>query len=250
LPNIHAVAASQNAAGNTSFSPVQPIGHSTSTYLAPSVGYSLGRTWLGFRRELTTIAYLYAQAIDSLSGTPANDTFTETATNPMDTRMVVATQTSGGTPSEVALAVWCIASDITALRLRNYGHTGTYTSFGGGCGNAGTQSFSHQPGIGSSALRCTLAGLPPTALATVFNFAAGGGVPLPCGPCVWVPFAVTQTRPIAAGSAWVQFPIPCLQSLVGIVFETQWTSIDFTQTPCGLAPGLVLSDRMAMTIGQ
>jgi hypothetical protein len=47
----------------------------------------------------------------------------------------------------------------------------------------------------------------------------------------------------------VQFPIPCLHSLVGSVFETQWTSIDLVQTPCSIAPGFVLSDRRAMTIG-
>ena len=41
-----------------------------------------------------------------------------------------------------------------------------------------------------------------------------------------------------------------LPSLVGAQFESQWTTIDFTQSPCPLFPGLALSDRRLVTIGQ
>jgi hypothetical protein len=42
--------------------------------------------------------------------------------------------------------------------------------------------------------------------------------------------------PFGANSASVGFPIPCLPSLVSAIFETQWTTLDFAQTPCGLLP--------------
>jgi hypothetical protein len=48
----------------------------------------------------------------------------------------------------------------------------------------------------------------------------------------------------------VQFPIPLLSSLIGSQFETQWTSLDPTQTPCAIAPGFVLSNRLGITIGN
>jgi hypothetical protein len=95
----------------------------------------------------------------------------------------------------------------------------------------------------------TLSGLPPTTLAAIFNFSAPTTTSV-CGPCVWTPFSVTLSPPILAGSASVEFAVPCLQSLVGAQFETQWTTIDFSQAPCPFFPGLTNSNRLLLTIGN
>ena len=142
-----------------------------------------------------------------------------------------------------------VGYQVRAQRLRSYGTGGTITNRGGGCGIRGTQAFSHNPAIGSNDFECSISGLPAGALLTIFNLSAI--VPkLVCGPCQWVPFAITVTPPIVANSASVSFPIPCLPSLVGETFETQWTTLDFAQAPCGLLPGFVVSDRSAFSIGQ
>ena len=77
----------------------------------------------------------------------------------------------------------------------------------------------------------------------------GGAAALPCGPGSWLPVSVTRAVPVAGSSASVEFPIPCMSSLVGAQFDVQWTTIDFPQAPCPTFPGLVLSDRMRMTLG-
>ncbi len=218
----------------------------------PTLGYTPGRTWLGYRSftPLSTPSHsLIARAIDSGTAAPCNDVFSEPVSSG-DTRIVVATASSGGaTADERALCVFAENDDVFAQRLSNHGTGGSYTNLGGGCGAGGTQSFSHSPGIGSSGLVCTISGLPPTAIATIFNFSEAAA-PLACGPCVWTPFAVTRTPGILSGAAGVQFPIPCLGALVGAQFETQWTTIDFGQAPCPVFPGLVLSDRVRMTLGN
>jgi hypothetical protein len=98
-------------------------------------------------------------------------------------------------------------------------------------------------------LRNTLSGLPATALAAIFNFSQPSTTSV-CGPCVWVPFSVTLSPPILGTTATVEFAIPCLTSLVGAQFETQWTTVDFSQAPCPFFPGLTNSNRILMTIGQ
>jgi hypothetical protein len=219
---------------------------------APTLGYTPGRTWLGYRQvqpQASPSTHLIARAIDSNTGDFCSDSFLEPMST-ADSRIVVATATSGGSTSgEGALCVFGESNHIYAQRLQNYGTSGSLTNLGGGCGAGGSQSFSHSPGIGSSGLVCSVGGLPPTALATIFNLSPPTS-PLSCGPCVWTPFSVTQTPGIAGGNASVQFPIPCLNSLVGAQLEVQWTTIDFSQAPCVLLPGLVLSDRWRMTLGR
>jgi hypothetical protein len=188
-------------------------------------------------------------AIDSQSCSSCNELLAMLLA-PVTSRVQIATGTSGGAPDhERALAVWANGTQVFAQRLQNYGTNGTTTNVGGGCGNGGTQAFSHEPGIGSSGLACTVSGLPPTALATIFNFAAPGNA-FVCGTCIWSPFSVTLTPPIVGGQATVQFPIPCLPTLIGSQFETQWTTVDLTQAPCPLVSGVVLTDRLLMTIGN
>ena len=217
---------------------------------APSLGYTPGRTWLGYQSSsLLSPTSLRAIAIDSDSCANCTDSFT--VGSPAGPRIVVATMTSGGlTTGEDCLAVFHDSGDdIRAQRLRNYGTNGSYTNLGGSCGNAGTLAWSHDPGIGSSGLRNTLSGVPATALAAIFNFSAPSAT-IPCGPCVWLPFSVTLSPPILGTTAVVEFPIPCIQALVGQQFEAQWTVIDFSQQPCPLFPGLALSNRSRMTIGD
>jgi hypothetical protein len=209
---------------------------------AVNVGFTPGRTWLSYRDSLQ----VHVRAVDSGSCIDCAD-----HTNfGSGGNMIVATAASGGaTDVEVSLVVWNNNSSLVAQRLQNHGLAGGTTNLGGGCGAGGTQTLSHQPGIGSSGLVCTVNSLPPGALVTFFNFAAPGST-LPCGTCVWTPFSVTQTPPIVSGAASVEFPIPCLTSLIGAQFETQWTTIALSQTPCPLLPGFALSDRMLMTIGN
>ncbi|MEO6594246.1 MAG: hypothetical protein ABIP94_05790 [Planctomycetota bacterium] len=219
---------------------------------APTVGYTPGRTWLGYQNVSTlpsTSTTLRVAAIDSGSCANCNDPFI--VPFPDGTRIVVATMTSGGlTTGEDALAVYHDTfDDVNAQLLRNYGTSGGYSNLGGACGASGFQSFSHSPGIGSSGLRNTLAGLPATTLAAIFNFSPPTTTSA-CGPCVWTPFSVTLSPPILSGTATVEFGIPCLASLVGQQFETQWTTIDFSQAPCPFFPGLTNSNRLLMTIGQ
>jgi hypothetical protein len=227
-------------------------GTSVSRADAPTIGYTPGRTWVGYQLTSTlptTTTTLRVAAIDSGTCAACNDTFSEPF--PDGDRIVVATMTSGGrTSGEDCLCVyhWSF-DDVGGQLLRNYGTSGSVTDLGGACGSSGLQLFSHSPGIGSSGLVNTLSGLPPTTLAAIFNFSAPTTTSV-CGPCVWTPFSVTLSPPILAGSASVEFAVPCLQSLVGAQFETQWTTIDFSQAPCPFFPGLTNSNRLLLTIGN
>ncbi len=218
----------------------------------PTVGFAPGRSWLGYQQVSTlptTSTTLRVAAIDSGICTNCNDTFS--APFPGGTRIVVATAVSGGDLfREFALATWHASfDDISAQLLQNYGTSGSLVDLGGGCGNAGVVSFNHDPGIGSSAFYCYLQNLPASTLAAIFNFAPVGAT-IACGPCVWTPFSVTLSPPIPGSYTSVDFPIPCLPTLVGAQFETQWTTIDLAQAPCPLFPGLALSTRTLLTIGQ
>ena len=170
--------------------------------------------------------------------------------------MVVGTMTSGGVPGgETALCTWFdLSNHISAQRLQNFGTVGATTNLGGACGTTGAVAFNHAPGIGSSGFRCSLTGVPATALAAIFSFSApAGNVPLR-----WMCVDPVLGDAVAAdrgGASFVEFPIPCLQSLIGQQFETQWSVIDFTQTPCVLFPGLAFvqphaADNRELTGGR
>ncbi|HEX5051843.1 MAG TPA: hypothetical protein VFZ65_08735, partial [Planctomycetota bacterium] len=190
----------------------------------PSVAYALGRAWLGYYSLGSTLGGAVANrrvvALDSTSCTTCGDTFSVLFANSSPSTSLIrnrclATTTSGGKPNgEEALFVWADPSLVvssTALiaqRLRDFGTVGTTANLGGGCGTTGTLAFNHPPGIGSSGFRCTLSGLPPTALLPIFNFSPPTST-FPCGACVWTPFSVTLTPPILGGAAFVEFPIPC-----------------------------------------
>jgi hypothetical protein len=205
----------------------------------------------------TTTYHRQVVAVDAASCASCADTFSlaTIATAARENRCLATTTSGGAANAEAALFVWGDAvssSPSTALlaqRLRDFGTTGTTADLGGGCGATGALAFNHAPGIGSSGFRCSLEGIPATTLLPIFNFSPPAAA-LPCGTCAWNPFVVTQTPPIVAGAAFVEFPIPCLTALVGQQFETQWTLIDLTQAPCAVFPGFTMSDRTRLTIGN
>jgi hypothetical protein len=218
----------------------------------PSVGFAAARTWIGYRHVATLpspTTTLRVAAIDSTTCTNCMDPFT--VGSPGGTRIVVATPLSGGaTHSETSLAVWhADLDDVAAQRLQHYGPTGSIVDLGGGCGNAGTVTWHHAPGIGSSDLRCSLTNFPTNTIAAIFNFSPPAAT-LPCGACAWLPFVVTQTPANGGGIFNARFAIPCLPALVGAQFDTQWTVVDLPQAPCAAFPGFVLSARSRLTIGQ
>lgn len=224
-----------------------PPGFTAST---PSIGYGPGKAWLGYRSTaLLGGASLAVRGIDAASGASGSDGFSEAVTG-SEARIVVATQTSSGlTTGDDALAVWAEAGNVYAQRLVGHSNGGAIQNLGGGCGqNRGTQTFSHNPAIGSNGFRCQISGLLPIS-PTIFNFSAPAPA-VSCGACSWLPFSVTVVTNSDLGGAVVEFPIPYLQSLVGAQFETQWTTVNLGQAPCALVPDLVLSDRARLTIGQ
>ncbi len=218
----------------------------------PTVGFASGRAWIGYQQTSTLPTLtksLRVVAVDSGSCTNCNDPFTPTSSG--GGRIVVATVPGNGAPvGDLALAVWHDSfDDVTAQRLQNHGSSGTTLDLGGACGIAGTPAFNRPPGIGTSQFLCILQNVPATAQAVVFNFAQPMGT-VPCGPCVWTPFSITAVLPNTGSSASVGFPIPCLPALVTAQFEVQWTTIDPTFSPCAVFPGLSLSSRTLVTIGN
>ncbi len=227
-------------------------GFATNQAFPRSVAYAAGRTWFAYQSVGSVlgggmVTQLRVAAVDTGSCASCAEQFVVGSNNG---RVAVATMTSGGmTGGEDALSLVSQFPNVSAQRLRDFGTVGTTASLGGGCGGTGATLFPHAPGIGSSGFRCSLDFIPATVVAAIFNFSVPTAT-IPCGPCVWTPFAVTQTPPIVGGSAFIEFAIPCLLSLVGQQFETQWTMIDFTQAPCALFPGLALSNRTLLTIGN
>jgi hypothetical protein len=218
---------------------------------SPSLGYAPGKTWLGYRRRmvLSTQAALRVSGIDATTCVSCNDVFSDTVTGP-ENRIVVGTMASGGaTTGDNALAVWARAGDVHAQRLVNHGNGGTVTMLGGACGSGGTQSFAHNPAIGSSGLACSVSGLPPSTAMSVFNLSPVMSL-TSCGPCQWLPFAEIQMVNVLAGTASIELPIPCQQTLIGTQFETQWTTVDASQTNCSVLPGYMMTNRALLTIGQ
>ena len=165
----------------------ESVGSSLTPASSPAIGFTPGRSWIGYRfRSLfpasTTVR---AIAVDSLTGQPCNEVFSASTGTAADERPVaIATMASGGrTSGEDSLCVFDDGSDLYAQVLRNHGTGGSYTDLGGGCGGNANVAFSHPPGIGSSGLVCTLSGLPATSLFAIFNLSAPAAT-VPCGSVV------------------------------------------------------------------
>jgi len=220
----------------------------------PAVGYAPGKSWIGYRFQepaSTPASGLRVMGVDANTCVDCSDTTSLSIrqTYFADLDICVATPTSGGaTARDDAVAV-VVNHYMAGYDLDSTANGGGIANLGGGCGGGGAQSFSANPSIGRNRFACTLSGLPPTALLTVFNLAPLGGS-LGCGPCTWTPFSFTVALPLIGGGAEVAFAIPCQPGLIGVAMETQWTSLDPSQAPCPFASGFVLSDRSLLTFGQ
>jgi len=215
----------------------------------PSVGYSYGKTWLGYRQNFFGATSVVARGIDSTSTQSCQDVFTEPVPA-NDRRIVIATTTSGNDPlGNKGLIVWGESNTTWAQRVANYGNSATVTSLGGGCGAGGNQSAT-APAIGMSEIPCSVTCLSAAAVLTVFNLTLSPTT-LSCGPCEWLPFSVAIVMPVTQfQGASFRYSLPCAPGLVGVQFQTQWTTIDPGTTPCSLFPGFAISDRYLHTIGQ
>jgi len=251
---FHRVAAcsvSYTGPTTVAFGPVVGAGGSAlSQAERPSVAYTPGKTWLGMRYSSFGSTSLQVRGVDSVSCASCGDTFSEPLST-SESRIVVATSLSSGELFvDDHIVVWGENDDIWGHRIRNHDGGGTIANIGGGCGNGGAQDFGGSPSTGQSLFRCRVFNLPPTALATVFNFSPTT-FPLPCGSCSWLPFSFTEVFAVPPiGAVYIDFPIPCAPGLVGLQFETQWTTLDPSQAPCVFFPQLALSDRALLTIGD
>lgn len=223
---------------------------------APTVCYGSTRTWLGFQQVNllpSPTTTLRLAAINPLTCVSCNDQFV--VSNPSGPHIIAVRPygPAGSNPaaSPIALCVFDDSiNDITGQMVTDYGTTGTVTSLGGGCGSSGTTGGGlGLPTIGSL-YRDQRAFLPATTLLGIYNLAPAGGTLVPCGACAWVPFSSTVTVPAASQRVEVAFTIPCVPAFVGQQFETQWAFLDPTQTPCPVFPGLLLTNRLLLTIGQ
>lgn len=219
----------------------------------PSVGWSPARTWIGYQGKSTlptVVTTLRVAAVDSASCTICNDTWGVQVFND-ERRIAVAPQVGGPVTEEDSLAVYGAgpALDVYAQRLRHYGTTGSTAGLGGSCGTPLPRGglSGHPLVIGTFWHQGVLT--EPTAVAAIFNLAAPTA-PIPCGPCVWTPFEITAVALASGGAASVQFVIPCLPTLVGAPFESQWTVLDPSASPCTMLPGISLSERFLHTVGQ
>lgn len=215
----------------------------------PSVGYSHGKTWLGYRDNVFGATSLKARGIDSSTCQSCQDVFSEPV--PVgDTRLVVATTMSGNDlTKDEGLIVWGESLDIWAQRVGNHGNSGSVQNLGGGCGAGGNQ-LATAPAIGMSEIYCSVAGLSSTAVLTMFNLTLSSAT-LTCGPCEWLPASVAIVMPVTSfQNATFRYSFPCAPSLVGVQFQTQWTTFDPGTAACAIYPGFAVSDRSMHTIGQ
>lgn len=106
-------------------------------------------------------------------------------------------------------------------------------NLGGGCAGATTYLLNSPPAKGNAGLRAQLFFPGPGSLLAIFNIAPPSA-PLVCGPCQWVPFAITFPVPVPSGSSLVEFPlpIPCTVAIAGAVLDTQWTVVRPGATAC------------------
>ncbi len=229
----------------------------------PAVGYSGGKTWIGYR-DVSTLplsSALRIKGFDSLSCVLCEGSLTLDSGSSTAAQWVsVCTPTSGGAYyDDRGLATWSIVGlggDVEAQLLTNNQQQGTTQNLGGGCGQGGTIGFSAPASIGSSWWWSYIIGLPADAVQTWVNFAfADPSLSLACGSCIWMPWQYfysppMQYDPLQGNAASGVALIPCNPALVGAQFVAQWTTYTPSSAPCSLFPGFSLSDRYRVTIGQ
>jgi len=227
----------------------------------PAVGFSAAKSYVAWRETnaITGTASYRMRGFDSHGCVPCEAQFTLDSESLLDDEqwVALATPSSGGVPdADRGLAVWTIGAgasnrDLRAQLFQNAGAGGVLLGLGGGCGSGGTPTFegNQAPSIGASAYTFGLTGLPSDALLSVLNVSAGGA-PLNCGPCVWNPLQITGTSLVVGGQASQTRFIPCDPELVGLTFQTQWTTLTPSSSACSLFPGFSISPRTRVTIGS
>ena len=118
--------------------------------------------------------------------------------------------------------------------------------FGGACGlGGGGYQVSSPPAVGNGSFRARLL-FPGTGTSVaVFNLAFSG-VPVPCGPCQWVPFEFTTVLPGNPNLVELALPIPCNPALIGIEVLSQWTVIKPSANECPSFPGFAVSNILSL----
>jgi hypothetical protein len=227
----------------------------------PAVGFSAGKSFVGWHEiGILSVMTLRMRGFDAQSCVPcegplqlANPGFVTS-----EQWIALATPTTGGAYyDDRGLAVWseptpALDHDVRAQLFQNSAGTGgALDNLGGGCGNGGTPTFSNSapPSIGTSWYIFGLTGLPLDAPVAVLNVSTGA-VPLSCGPCMWNPFQITSSSLVVGGATSQVRVIPCEPDLIGLQFQTQWTSLTPTSSGCNLFPGFSISDRTRVTIGS
>jgi hypothetical protein len=234
------------AIGQLVFAPPQPYGFGGLSASAPKVARSSARGWC-LSGIQSAVSY---STFDSTSPAQGNEP-PANLPGALDPEGAVASTASGAMPQldDAVVTFRITQSQLMVAFLRSHANGGTITNLGGACGTAATMSFSGNPAIGSNGFTCSVAGLSPTTVAAVFNFATAGS-PFACGPCTFTPWQITMIPPLVAGGASVRFPLPPRANLIGLQFETQWTGFDLAQSPCPILPAFVATNRSLLTLGQ
>jgi hypothetical protein len=228
-----------------------------STEFEPSVAW-LGPkvlvTWTA--RTTNLLADIRGLAVDPASCLPCDVEFAipRPATREFGSAAVAraATDPSAGTDALIAFTSTVMAlpfpSEVRAQRFAAFGTDGRLTRQGGLCGGSFVASANGPISIGNANLVLTVSGV-----AGASSVALNVGVPGPpivCGPCQITPPIATLPAGLGAGVAQAAVPIPCSPSLIGGVLEVQWLVVGVPTSPCPLAPGLGLSDRLHLQIGS
>jgi hypothetical protein len=125
---------------------------------------------------------------------------------------------------------------------------GSIADVGGGCGAGGAIVPYGDPAIGNGYLQLALIGADPLAPFTIMNLSSPAA-PLVCGPCAWLPFQLETVKPTLAGTSQVILTVPAEPALAGQPFQVQFTTPTPSSSPCGLAPGFSLSNRIEIVLG-
>jgi hypothetical protein len=146
------------------------------------------------------------------------------------------------------------SSDVWAYRYEAFGTGDSNMSLGGACGLGGTTQQGNRAILGTQNLEIRLAGAPGflgAVLAIDVSPPIAGTIS--CGPCTAL-VGLSITAPTvanpAAGTASSPLPVPCLTPLLGNSIEAQWYVINLGGNPCPVVPGINLSNRLKITIGE
>ncbi len=146
------------------------------------------------------------------------------------------------------------SSDVWGYRFEAFGVSDTVTNLGGGCGFGGTASRGNRAVLGAQNLEIRLSGATGflgVALALDVSPPVMGTIP--CGPCnalVGLSVVSPTVASPAAGTATAPLPVPCNTFLLGNSLEAQWYVINLGASPCPLVPGVQVSNRIKITIGE